>query len=145
MNLSPDEFRKIFRARDPLDQQLQLSDAEDSASLQQRRQVEQQREKILETELGPERYQAYVLNKDPLYVDAKATADRLGVSPSVVMPIYEVNQLTELERQRIRNDIDLSTEEKIEAIKSVLEEQQKTLLKLLGEDAYERYEQGLTK
>ena len=119
--------------------------AGDPASAQQLRQLEQQREKILQTELGPERYQAYVLNNDPLYVDAKNTAERLGVSPSVVMPIYQVNQLTELERQRIRNDNGLSTEEKIEAIKSVLEEQQKTLLKLLGEDAYERYEQGLSK
>ncbi|MEO8427899.1 MAG: hypothetical protein ABI651_12390 [Verrucomicrobiota bacterium] len=144
-NLTPDEFRRIFRARDPLDQQLQLSEADDTATLQQRRQLEQQREKILQTELGPERYQAYMLNKDPLYVDAKNTAERLGVSPSVVMPIYQVNQLTELERQRIRNDNELSTEEKIEAIKSVLEEQQKTLLKLLGEDAYERFEQGLSK
>src|SRR6266542_6931598 len=31
LNLTPDEFRRIFRARDPLDQQLQLSEAEDSA------------------------------------------------------------------------------------------------------------------
>ena len=146
LNLTPDEFRKIFRARDPLDQQLQLPMAAgDPASAQQLRQLEQQREKILQTELGPERYQAYVLNNDPLYVDAKNTAERLGVSPSVVMPIYQVNQLTELERQRIRNDNTLSTEAKIEAIKSVLEEQQKTLLKLLGEDAYKRYEQGLSK
>ena len=46
---------------------LQLSEAEDSASLQQRRQLEQQREKVLQTELGPERYQAYVLNKTALF------------------------------------------------------------------------------
>ncbi len=140
--MTPEEFREVFRIRDPIEQQSQVtSNGNDSASVQQRLQLDLQRETALQTVLGPERYQAYRLQNDPLYREAQSTARKLGAPAEVVTPIYQVNQLSEAARERIRNDPKLSPAQKSEVLKIVQEEQQKTLLEILGKENFQRYEQ----
>ena len=79
--MTPDEFRAVFRMRDPIEQQIQLTyNGNDPASVQQRLQLDLQRETALQTVLGPERYQAYRLHNDPLYREAQSTARETGGS-----------------------------------------------------------------
>ena len=56
-------------------------------------------------------------------------------------PIYQVNQLSEAARERIRSDPKLSSAQKSEVLKIVQEEQQKTLLEILGKETFQRYEE----
>src|SRR5438128_5974296 len=57
INLTPDQFRALFRQTDALDQQLQLlAGATDAASLAQRREWEKQRNDVLQQALGPDVY-----------------------------------------------------------------------------------------
>jgi hypothetical protein len=138
----PEEFRAMFQIRDPIDQQIQLNySGNEPASVQQRLQLDLQRETALQTVLGPERYQAYRLHNDPLYREAQSTAQKLGAPAEAVTPIYQVNQLSEAARERIRTDPKLSSAQKSEVLKIVQEEQQKTLLEILGKETFQRYEQ----
>ena len=63
-------------------------------------------------------------------------------SAEMVLPIYQINQVTEAERQRIREDPSLSNEEKIDALAATQAEQQKSLEKILGPEAFQEFIQG---
>lgn len=139
-NLSPDEFRSLFRERDAIDQQIALHHSgADSASAKRRGDLEQQREAALKQGLGPERYQLYKYNQDPAFRQAQASAQEIGAPPETVLPLYQIDQATEIERQRIRNDGALTLEQRAAAVAQMLAHQQESLRKILGKDAYDRY------
>ena len=140
--VSADEFRNIFRARGELE--LQASDGltgTDPVSLQYKQDLVNQQNASLEEALGPERYRLYQFTQDPLFREAQASAQEMGVDAEVVLPIYEINQATELERQRIQSDSGLTSEEQAAALAQAVEKQTKPLREILGKEAYEHYRQ----
>lgn len=106
LQVTPDEFRNLFRATDPIDQQLQL------AGTAQKGALEQQLENAIKNVLGPDRFQEYLTSQDPAYRDAVALGQQFGASPDVVQSLYELNQATQDELDRIRNDSSLTPEQK---------------------------------
>ncbi len=136
---TPEEFRQVFRATDAIDRQLlDLAVATDAASLQHRTQLEQQREQVLEKELGPGRYANYLLNQDPVFQETRKTAQRVGVSAEKLIPFYRVNQVAQEERQRVLADTNLSPEEQTRELADLYEQQLATLRTLLGEEAFQK-------
>src|SRR6266850_5946663 len=76
---TPEEFRKVFRATDPLDHQMQLEfGGVEAMSEKQRERHLKDREMAIRDTLGPERYPAYLLTKDPLFRQAQMTAMQYG-------------------------------------------------------------------
>ena len=143
LDFTPDEFRNFFKARDPIDQQTDINySGTDPEKLRRKKELETQRDTAVQQALGKERYGSYKLYQDPLFQQSRATAEQMGASAELVLPIYQINQLTESERQRIRNDTTLSNDEKVDAIASAQAEQQKSLEKILGPEVLQRYLQG---
>ena len=141
VSLTPDQFRTLFRARDAIDAQAQLYTGDDPVSVQRRQELEQQREAALKQTLGPETYQLYQLNQDPLYRAAQATATQVGAPSDKVLPLYQLNQLSATERKRILDDDTLTDEEKAGALKIIQQDLGKSLQKLLGTEVYRVYQQ----
>ena len=140
--VSADEFRKIFRSRDELEQQASDSlTGTDVVSLQYQQDVAKQRDAGLEEALGSERFRLYQFTQDPLFRDAQASAQEMGVDADLVLPIYEISQAIELERQRIQSEPGLTSEDQAAALALVVEKQEESLRKVLGNQAYERYQQ----
>jgi hypothetical protein len=130
--VTPDEFRSLFRLRDPIYQQLQSASGDDSGSVARRNAFEKQLDTTFRTVLGQERYQAYRLSQDPAYRDALAAAQQAGASPAVLQNLYRLNLATLQEHDRIRNDASLTPEQKAEQLK-LLDQQQKSISdELLG-------------
>ena len=130
--MTPDEFRKIFRASDPLTQQIQILSGNDAGSVAARAALEKEVDDAIKDALGPDRYQAYQLSRDPAYRDAVALAQQAGASTNVVPGLYRLTQAFRQEQDRIRNDPNLTPEQKAEQLKN-LEQQQQTLSnQLLG-------------
>lgn len=143
LDFTPDEFRNFFRARDPLDQQAEiLYRGDDPEKLRRKKELETQRDAAIEQALGKEHFATYKLYQDPLFQQSRATAEQMGAPPELVVPIYQISQLTEAEQQRIRNDSTLSTEEKIDALAAAQAEQQKSLEKILGREFLRRSPSG---
>lgn len=138
-DLTPDEFRGLFRARDALDQQIQMASGSDPASVARRAELERQRDALTQQSLGTERFQLYLLSQDPLFRQAQASAEKVGASAEAVVALYQINQATELETQRIRNDQTLSLEDRARALAIMVERKEESLRKILGEAAYLRY------
>ena len=141
LNVSPDEFRGIFRARDPLDQQIDLSYAGSAAgTLKERNKALEQRETALKEVLGPERYATLKLSRDPVFLQTQERAQQLGMPPEAVLPVYEINQLSQKTATRIQSNANLTPDEKSAALQTVQAEQQKSLEKLLGPEWARRYQ-----
>ena len=146
INLTPDQFRALFRQTDALDQQLHLlAGATDAASLAQRREWEKQRSDALQQALGPDVYKQYSLLQDPLYRDVQAAAEQSGAPADKILPLYEINRATEQEKQTVRNDATLTAEQKAQKLETVQTAQQNALRNLLGEEMYQRFLQQNTK
>jgi hypothetical protein len=138
---SPEEFRGVFRATDTLDLQIEaLAGASDPAAVKRREELEGQREAAIKEALKPERYAYYKLNQDPAFQSSRETAEQIGATPESVLPLYQINQETEKERQRIMRDPGLTPEQQTESLATVYQNQLDTLRKILGEEAFKRYQ-----
>jgi len=145
INLTPDQFRALFRQTDALDQQLQLLATDDPASAARRQDLERQRDQSIQQSLGQDGYKKYKLLQDPVFRDTQSGAQQSGVASDKIVPLYEINRATEQERQRISNDNALTPEQRDQALEAVQSAQQNSWRKLLGEEAYQRYLQANTK
>ena len=107
-DVTPDEFRKLFHAADPINEQIQLVAADDPSGAAQRTALEKQFDAALKNVLGPDRYQSYLTAQltaqDPAYRDALALAQQTGAPPERVQGLYSLYQAGQLEQDRIRND-----------------------------------------
>ena len=142
LEASAEEFRSLFHALDPLEQELQLTaGSADPAATARRQELERERETAIRELLGRERYEDYQLNQNPLYRQARELATQSGVDHDQVAPLVLILGVTEKEEQRIRNDQTLTEQEQAEQIQSARDSQQASLRRLLGEEAYRRYQQ----
>jgi hypothetical protein len=131
-NPTPDEFRKILRATDSMDHQLQLQYGSlEALSPQQRERHLAQRDAAIKEVLGPARYQDYLMVKDPLYRQAQATASQYGAPDKAIMPIYQMTKANESRRQKILNDAALTAQQKSEALNAVNQEQMRSVQQIV--------------
>jgi hypothetical protein len=135
MDPTPDEFRKVFRATDPLDHQMQMEfGGVEAMSEKQRERYQKDRESAIRDALGTARFQAYLLTKDPLYRQAQMTALQYG-APKAILPIYEMAKVSESKRQKILRDATLSPQQRIEALNALNLEQQRSVQQIVSDSA----------
>lgn len=142
VDIKPEEFRALFRARDAIDQNSLVNfSGDDPASAKQRQLLDQQREEGTKQVLGPERYAMFQVAQNPLFHQARASVEQLGAPPETVLPLFQINQVTEQERQRIQSDATLTLEQRALALANMIRQQRESLRKVLGDVVYERYQQ----
>jgi uncharacterized protein YdcH (DUF465 family) len=143
LSTTPDEFRSLFQATDSLDAELQrLAGATDAASVQRRQELEQQRTAALQNTLGRDRFAFYQLNQDAGFQQARDTAQTLGAAAETVLPLYQINQATAQEKQRILDDASLTPEEQSEELAAIQQQRLDALRKLLGEEGFRKLQGG---
>lgn len=148
LNLTPQEFRSLFRVLDRIESQMTPSDfANTEVAAQRRATLMASAEEAIKQILGEERFQLYKYGEDALYTEAKNIASNLGLPNDIVNKIYEINKLVRSEIQRINNDSSLTEEQKASALEAAKQEQLNALQQLLGEDAFRRWQElyGQTK
>jgi len=136
---SPDEFRKILRATDPIDHQLQLDyGSVEALSEKQRQRLISQRDAAVKEALTPERYALYLLTKDPLYRQAQFSAAQYGAPPKAILPIYEMNKSNDSKRKKIMSDAALTPQQRTEALNALYQEQMRSLQQIVLQYAAQR-------
>ena len=145
MTLTPDQFRELYNALNSINGQPVFYYAGiDPQLYKERLQLRAQSDAIIKATLGDQLYAAYQLSQDPLYRSSKTTAEQLGVPETSVAAIYEINRATQAELNRIRNDSNMTSDEKVEAISQTQVEQQQSLQQILGPEAFQRWLQTHT-
>ena len=134
MDPTPEEFRKIFRAIDAGDHQMQMEfGGVEAMSPKQRERYERQRDAAIKEVLSSDRFQAYLMTKDPLYRQAQMTAMQYGAPSRAVMPIYNMTKVNENRRQQILTNATLSVQQRNEELNRVNMDQLRTLQQIVNE------------
>lgn len=132
LGIGPDEFRKIFRATDQIDHQIQLEyGGEESLSSKQREQLTRQREKAIAGVLGQDRYERLILSRDPLFRQAQMQIMQSGASETLTFPLFEVLKKAQVKRQQIQANVDMTQEQKQNAMIEINQEQVQEQRRLL--------------
>jgi hypothetical protein len=114
LNLDADDFRQLYNALSPVTgQAVYYYNGTDPELVKQQQALQVQQEAILKTTLGDELYNAYTLAQDPLYRSTAAVAEQLGAPASDLGPLYQINRATQAEFDRIRNDPNMTADEKL--------------------------------
>ena len=137
LDLTPDEFRKIFRAIDPMEHQVQLDyGGPEALSQKQKEHIEAQRDRAIREALSPARYTQYLATKDPLYKQAQLTAMQYGMNGKAIQPLYEMQKSMEAKRIQISQNGSLTPEQRAQALQNLGLEQQQALQRLLTDGTY---------
>ena len=137
LDLTPDEFRKIFRATDPFEHQMQMDyGGPESLSQKQREQFEAQRDRAIREALSPQRYAQYMSTKDPLFKQAQLTAMQYGMNSKAVQQLYQVQKNLEVKRTQIAQNTSLTAEQRAQELQNVSIEQQQILQRMLTDGTY---------
>ena len=117
-NVTPGEFRLVFRSTDSIDQQIELLTGNDPNTVRQRNALEQTRENAIKDTLGPKRYEEYRLLQDPLYRQSMAQALDAN-TPDAVAAIYGINLAAQAEKNGINSDATLSDQQRAIELKEL--------------------------
>lgn len=132
-NATPDEFRAIFRARDAIDNDIQLRySGNDPASVRARQELEKKRDDAVAGALGPDRSALYRATADPIFREAQFLAQQSGATPEKVLPLYQVQALGARERARIAADTSLTPDQRAQQIREVEAQEETAQRKILG-------------
>ncbi len=124
VGLQPEEFRKVFKATDAIDHQIQLDfGGEEALSPKQREQIVRQKEQAVAAVLGQEKYARIVLSRDPLYQKAQRIVMDSGAEDSAIRELFNLLRASDLQRQQVKADKGLSSEDKENALARINQEQ----------------------
>jgi len=137
IDLSPEEFRKFFRALDPLEHRVQVDyGGPEALSAKQKAELEAQRDRAAREALTPEHFAQYMATKDPLYKQAQLMAMQYGLNGRAVQPLHDMHKSLDARRIQIGQNAALSAEQKAEALQAVSVEHQQRLQRILGDTTY---------
>lgn len=132
-NVTPDEFRAMFRALDPINEQLALLDDSTPQGALQRDTLLAQGEAALKLALGERRYAQYQLMHDARYREAYAEALKAG-DPYSAGTLYQIKLAAQQEQARIAGLQGLTDEQRAIEQKRAELEQLKAVAQALGQD-----------
>jgi hypothetical protein len=127
-----EEFRRIFRARDPFDQRIAALTGDEPGVAARRQELERQRDEAIRQTLGAERAGFYEVTQNPLFREAQEQAERTGAPPEKVLPLYEINRAVQQEMARIQNDRSLTEDQRRLAQAVVQQQQQLSVERILN-------------
>ena len=139
LQLSPEEFRKFFRAIDPLEHRVQIDyGGPEALSARQREQLEAQHDRAAREALTPEHFKQYLAAKDPSFKQAQVMAGNYGLNGRAVQPLHDMQKNLEARRAQVGQSAALSEEQKQEALRAIGLDHQQMLQRILSDTAYRR-------
>lgn len=142
-NPSETEFREIYQRQKVIDSAFAYQDLSDPAVRAAKDAAEQQMEAELSSILGQQRVADYQRVKNPDYREAVVFSDRFDLPESVSQSLVEMRSIAEQQRQQLLADQNLSAEKRVEALRAIQAETEKTLRQTLGDKVYATYTQGV--
>jgi hypothetical protein len=139
-----EELRQIYRLRKPLDDQFDAgpmrSDSGEGSA--QRTRAFQQYEQQLKSVLGEARYAEYQRSNDPQYRNLTRLGQEAGVSKESLVKAYDAQKVTQTEAARVRADASLGPDQRQQALKTLQDELDQTMLQILGDRGFQGWQRA---
>jgi hypothetical protein len=136
-----EEFKRLFLARESLAASRNAGGTAGGAeALATSGAAAEEEDAILAEVLGPERYTHFRLNRDPAFQQLRHLAEQAGLDAAQLLPLYQVNQAVDTERERLLKDPELDPEARTRQLTELELQRRAGLRLLLGEDQLRRLE-----
>ena len=135
-----DEFRQIFDIRKQLDDQFGFTrDGGDQAMREQRQAAQAKVDEQLRAVLGEQRYNDYMLAQDDRYREMYDYAQRNDLPRTTADALYEIRKAAEEAARQIRNNNELSAEERRLALAQVKQETETVVKGTVGDEKFNQF------
>lgn len=141
---SEQEFTAIYKLRKPYDDEFSMMNYGDETEAERKKRAEAEKQvnaQIKET-LGEARYADYEMSKDWQFQQLYRVAKRADLGAAEAKQVWDMKKAAEDQVARLRNDRELTTEQRNTALTSIQQETEKSVKGVLGEKGWEQYSRG---
>jgi hypothetical protein len=143
LTLEPNEedFLALYRLESEFDAKWDGVEPATLTPEQQREMQEAQKnlEAGIREHLGPERYEKYLLTREPDFHQLQDTVAQFGLKPETVGNVYAVKRVLVDERKRVVDNRVLPAEQRQELLRALSEETERAMVETLGPKPYRYY------
>jgi hypothetical protein len=137
VNLTEDEFRKIYQARVELEKRIKL--AAESAGAANMEDPYKKYYDDLKSILGNERYKKFEMSQSPDYYYLAKFGERFNLPEASVEKLYDFKQALQQEINNINANKNLTLEMRESIAAALVKESEKMLKGIIGEEVYNAY------
>ncbi len=142
-NPSESEFRQIFELQKAIEDKLAFSDSGNGDAEKAAAQKEIHEE--LKRHLGDARYAEYERAQNPDFRNACLFAEVYELPSSTAQTIFDIKQIAEEERRKLLSNTVVPERERLDALKAIQTETEKSLRETLGAKVFVNYSQSAGK
>jgi hypothetical protein len=138
------EFLKVYELRKTFDDEFSMFPRgnESEAEWSRRQAAEQQLNQAIREALGESRYTAYERAKDWTFQQIQQAAKRADLGTTEAVQVYEMKQAAEAEARNLRNNRELTQEQRIAALQGIRSETERSIRQVLGDEGWNQYDRG---
>jgi hypothetical protein len=141
-NPSEAEFRQIFELEKSVDEKFSFTKPNDENALREKAAAQEDVQTELKRELGETRYAEYQRAQNPDFREARIFTEVYELPVSTAQTIFDIKQIAENERQYLLKDYSVPEPQRLEALKAIQMETEKSLRQTMGTKVYASYAQG---
>ncbi len=139
-DVSEEEFRRMFAVRKAREEDLQYpSDPDDKAGLERRKKAVEEADAQLRQMLGDERFAQYKRSQDYDYRQLVKMTERWELPRERADTVYSLKEDAEEAVKEVRNNKELSAEQREETLRKIREETESAVTEVLGADGFRKY------
>ncbi|MEO5804263.1 MAG: hypothetical protein ABIR24_12110 [Verrucomicrobiota bacterium] len=144
-NPSESEFREIFELQRAVEEKFAYANANDEAAQKEKAVARKEVDEEIKRQLGDARYADYEKAQNPDYRNACVFTEVYELPTSTAQALFEIKQIAEAERQNLLANSALQEPDRLEALKAIQAETEKTLRATLGPKIFANYTLGTGK
>lgn len=141
---SEQEFTAIYKLRKAHDEEFSMMNYGDESEAERKKRAEAEKlinARVKET-LGDARYADYEMSKDWQFQQLYRAAKRADLGTAEAKQVWDMKKAAEDQVTKLRNDRNLTTEQRNTALASIQQETEKSVKGVLGDKGWEQYSRG---
>lgn len=138
-----DEWRSVTQLRSDFDQaqsDLASADLTDPDRQAKQKQLEDKLAADTQEALGADRFAQYELAGNAQFQEVRSITQRYGLPDSIATEAYQVQQAAVAQADQVRNNADLTPEDRQSLLAAIQDQTQRTLAQTLGQQVFSTYQ-----
>lgn len=141
---SEQEFTSIYKLRKGFDDEFSMMNYGDESEAERKKRAEAEKQVNAQVKelLGDARYADYEMAKDWQFQQIHRAAKRADLGTAEAKQVWDMKKTAEDQVAKLRNDRNLTAEQRNTALASIQQETEKSVKGILGEKGWEQYSRG---
>lgn len=139
-----EEFMRVFKLREAFDSEYSpmTRGNESDDQRKSREAAEKKLKEDIKASLGSERYADYERAQDWSFQQIYRAAKKADLDTAAAIKVHDMKKIVEQETRKVRNNNDLTPEQKNQALQGIQQQTESSVKAVLGEKGWEQYNRG---